>query len=106
MDSTKFESSHCRNSTEIFRSSWKHFGGRMAITIEQEQELELKQEALTVTQKAALVEITDQLTYNSASALLLEKIIPFRKRWKDYWETLRKPAYEAYQGIIDKFNEG
>src|SRR5271157_166216 len=71
-----------------------------------EQEQELKQEALTVTQKAALVKITNQVSYDSATALLLEQIIPFRKRWKEYWEGLRKPAYAAYQAILDKFNEG
>jgi hypothetical protein len=78
----------------------------MAITIEQAQEQELKQEALTVVQKAALVKIVDQATYDSAAALLTEQIMPFRKRWKEYWEALRKPAYAAYQAILDKFNEG
>lgn len=71
-----------------------------------EQEQELKQEALTVTQEAALVKIVDQESYNSATYLLLERIIPFRKKWFSYWETLRVPAYAAYKGIMDKFNEG
>ena len=74
----------------------------MAEQIEQE----LKQEALTVVQQAAMVRIVDQNSYNLAAALLTEQIIPFRKRWKEYWETLRKPAYAAYQAILDKFNEG
>ena len=71
-----------------------------------EVEQELKQEALTVIQQAALVRITDQQTYNSAAALLTDQIIPFRKRWKEYWETLRVPAYNAYQAVLGKFNEG
>ena len=73
-------------------------------TIEQEQEL--KQEALTVTQKAALVKITDQPSYDIASALLLEQIIPFRKRWTEYWEPLREAAYGSYKAILGKINEG
>lgn len=73
-------------------------------TIEQEQEL--KQEQLTVTQEANLVKIVDQQTYDSATYLLLQRIIPFRTRWKAYWETLRVPAYASYKAIMDKFNEG
>lgn len=71
-----------------------------------EQEQELKQEALTVAQQAALVRIVDQPSYDVAAKLLLEQIIPFRTKWKNYWETLRIPAYAAYKGIMDKFNEG
>lgn len=71
-----------------------------------EQERELKQEALTVVERAKIVKISDQPSYDSATSLLLNEIIPFRKRWKDYWETLRVPAYKAYQGILDKFKEG
>ena len=78
----------------------------MPITIEQVQEENLKQEALTVTQKAALVKITDQPSYNSASALLLEQIIPFRKRWAEYWNPLKTAAWEAHKAIMAKFNEG
>lgn len=70
------------------------------------QEAELKQQALTVTERAKLVKISDQDTYDAATSMLLQEIIPFRKRWKDYWETLRVPAYAAYQGILSKFNEG
>jgi hypothetical protein len=71
-----------------------------------EQEKELKQEALTVTQKAALVKITDQTSYDSAAALLLEQVIPFRKRWTEYWSPLKKAAYDSWQAINAKFNEG
>src|SRR5208337_4151275 len=78
----------------------------MPITIEQVQEENLKQEALTVTQKAALVKITDQPSYDSATALLLEQIIPFRKRWAEYWEPLKKSAWDAHKAIMAKFNDG
>jgi hypothetical protein len=71
-----------------------------------ETEQELKQEALTVVQQAALVKIEDQATYDSAAALLLEQIIPFRKRWADYWEPLKKSAWDAHRSIMGKFNEG
>ena len=77
----------------------------MAITIEQAQEEALRKE-LTVVEKALQVKISDQATYDYASALLLEKILPFRKRWKAYWEELRKPAWDSYQSILRKFNEG
>lgn len=76
----------------------------MSEVIEQEQEL--KQQALTVTERAKLVKISDQDTYDAATSMLLQEIIPFRKKWKDYWEGLRVPAYAAYQGILNKFNEG
>jgi len=78
----------------------------MAITIEQAQEDTLKQEALTVIQKAAIVKIVDQPTYDSATSLLLENIIPFRQRWEAYWAPLRKAAWDAHKSIMAKFNEG
>jgi hypothetical protein len=70
------------------------------------QEQELKQQALTVIERAKIVKIQDQPSYDAATSLLLNEIIPFRKRWKEYWEALRIPAYAAYQGILNKFNEG
>ena len=66
----------------------------------------LKEQALTVIEQAAMVKITDQPTYNSASSLLLEQIIPFRKRWAEYWEPLKKAAWEAHRSVVAKFNEG
>ena len=76
----------------------------MPETIEQEQEL--KRQALTVIERAKIVRIQDQQSYDVATALLLNEIIPFRKRWKDFWEALRIPAYAAYQAVLTKFNEG
>lgn len=70
-----------------------------------EQEQELKQEALTITQQASMVRIFDQPSYDSAAALLTEHIIPFRKKWEDYWAPLKKAAWNAHKGIMDKFNE-
>ena len=69
-------------------------------------EQELKQEALTVVQQAALVKITDQASYDNATSLLLEHIIPFRKRWSEYWEPLKKTAWDAHKAIMAKFNDG
>ena len=71
-----------------------------------EQEQELKQQALTLAQHAQSIQIVDQQTYNQASALLLEKIIPIRKRWAEYWSPLKKTAYDSWQAINAKFNEG
>src|ERR1035438_129284 len=77
-----------------------------------EQEQELKQEALTVVQQAAIVKIADQPSYNQASSLLLEQIIPFRKKWTAYWHGSDdkpgpiKNAYRTYKSLLEKFNEG
>jgi len=70
-----------------------------------ETENALRQE-LTVVQQAAVVKITDQESYEAATKLLLERILPFRKRWKAYFEELRKPAWDAYQAVLKKFKEG
>ena len=71
-----------------------------------EQERELKEQALTVMQRAQLVKITDQPTYDAATSLLLNDIIPFRKKWEAYWNPLRDAAYRSYKGILDKFKDG
>lgn len=78
----------------------------MAITIEKAQEDSLKQEALTVTQQAAAIKIVDQPSYDQAASLLLEKVLPFRKKWAEYWEPLKKAASDAHKAICAKFNEG
>jgi hypothetical protein len=69
-------------------------------------EQEIKQEALTIVDQAKVVKITDQATYDVACKLLLEQIKPFRKKWRDYWNEVREPAYQAYQAILNKFNDG
>lgn len=71
-----------------------------------EQEKELKQEALTVVQHSQSIAIIDQLTYNEASSLLLEQIIPFRKKWSDYWAPLRKAAWDNHKAVMQKYNDG
>src|ERR1035438_967293 len=71
-----------------------------------EQEKELKQEALTITQQAQAIVIRDQVSYNHASSLLLEQIIPFRRRWEEYWSPLRKAAWDSHKAVMAKFNEG
>src|SRR6266852_6300250 len=69
-------------------------------------EQEIKQEALTLVEQAKRVKITDQESYDVAAGLLLNQIKPFRRKWKEYWDGVREPAYRAYQAILDKFNEG
>lgn len=69
-------------------------------------EQEIKQQALTIVEQSKIVRITDQQTYDGACFLLLSQIKPFRKRWAEYWEEVKKPAYAAYKAIQDKFNEG
>jgi len=66
----------------------------------------IKQEALSIVEQAKIVRIVDQVSYDSACFLLLEQIKPFRKRWQEYWEAVKGPAYQAYRAILDKFNEG
>lgn len=73
---------------------------------EQLQEQELKTQALTVVDRAKSITIVDQASYDAACSLLVDEIKPFRARWKDYWENVKKPAYAAYKAILDKFNEG
>src|ERR1017187_5584389 len=78
----------------------------MPITIEQVQEENLKQESLTIVERAQSIVIRDQPSYNQASALLLEQIIPFRRRWDEYWSPLRKAAWDAHKAVMAKFSEG
>jgi hypothetical protein len=66
----------------------------------------IKQEALTVIERAKIVRITDQETYDGACSILLNEIKPFRKRWAEYWDEIKKPAYAAYKAIQAKFSEG
>lgn len=70
------------------------------------QEKELQHEALTIVESAKAIVIHDQESYDDASKLLLEVIMPFRKRWLSYWSPLRETAYSSYKKILDKFNEG
>lgn len=71
-----------------------------------EQEKELKSEALTVQQQVQLVKVVDQPSYDNAAHLLIEVVKPMRKRWFDYWEPLRKQAYDVYDGILQKKADG
>lgn len=70
------------------------------------QEQELKQQALTVIERAKLVKISDQPSYDAATSLLLDEIIPFRRKWADYWKPLTGAAWDAYKKIQAKFKEG
>jgi len=69
-------------------------------------EQELKQESLTVIERAKIVRIVDQPSYDQACSLLIDRIKPFRKRWAEYFDAMKKPAYAAYKAVLDKFNEG
>jgi hypothetical protein len=68
------------------------------------QEQELQSEALIVQQKAGLVKIVDQPSYDYAASLLMD-IKGFRKRWSAYWEPLREGAYDSYKAILNKIKE-
>lgn len=70
------------------------------------EDQELKQEALSVVERATAIKIIDQATYDEASTFLLEIVKPMRTRWKEYWEGVRAPAYLAYQKILAKIKEG
>lgn len=69
-----------------------------------EQEQELTKQALTVVERSQIVKITDQSTYDDATRLLLEEIKPFRKRWKEFWEDIKRPMREALNAVQDKYN--
>jgi colicin import membrane protein len=77
----------------------------MPEVVEREEQL-LKQEALSVMERARTVKITDQPTYDAATDLLLKEIIPFRRKWADYWKPLTGAAWDAYKKIQAKFKEG
>lgn len=68
-------------------------------------EIELREQSLSLIEQAKQITIRDQDSYDQAAHLLTNGILPFRKRLKDYFEGLRKPAYAAYQAVLGKFNE-
>src|SRR5580765_1614654 len=72
----------------------------------QKAEQELKAQSLTILQRAQIVKITDQESYDGATTLLLEEIVPIRKKWADYWKPLTGAAWDAYKKIQIKFKEG
>jgi|HubBroStandDraft_5_1064220.scaffolds.fasta_scaffold97040_2 hypothetical protein len=77
----------------------------MSATAPASQETELRQE-LTIVQQATGIKITDRDSYGEACTLLVTKIMPFRKRWKEYWAPLTKAAHEAHKAVLAKFNDG
>jgi hypothetical protein len=68
-------------------------------------EQELKQQALTVIERSKLIKIIDQSTYDLACALLQKEIIPFRRRWAEYWAPVKESAWRAYKTITAKVAE-
>jgi hypothetical protein len=70
------------------------------------QEEELTQQALTIVERAQLVRIVDQPTYDLATTLLLTEIKPLRKRWTDYWDEVKRPLRKAVDAVQAKFNAG
>jgi hypothetical protein len=70
------------------------------------QEEELTQQALTIVERAQLVRIIDQPTYDLATTLLLTEIKPLRTRWKEYWDEVKRPLRKAVDAVQSKFNAG
>lgn len=71
-----------------------------------EQEQELKQEALTIVQRATMVKIDSQESYTAACDVLQKEIVPMRKRWADFWKPLTGAAWDSYKKIQARFKEG
>lgn len=75
-------------------------------------ESELKEQALSIIDRAKIVKITNQESYDQAASLLADEIKPIRKRWSDYWRGPDKQsgplalAYRAYDSLMEKFNQG
>lgn len=69
------------------------------------EEQEIKQEALSVVERATAIKIVDQVSYDQASTLLLDVVKPMRSRWAEYWENLRASTYKAYQQVLGKIKE-
>jgi hypothetical protein len=70
------------------------------------QEQELRDVAMTVVERATVMKINNQETCDAASLLLLEEIMPLRKRWLAYWEPLREAAFGSYKAILGKIKQG
>lgn len=74
-------------------------------------ERELKQQSLTLIQRAAAIVIKDQPSYDEACAIIKQDIKPLRAKWEGYWYgTDAKPgplklAHMAYKASLEKFNE-
>jgi hypothetical protein len=69
-------------------------------------ELELRQQGLSIVERAQTIKIVDEPTYHEAANLLTNVIMPWRKRWNMFWEEIREPAYTAYKAILAKRDEG
>jgi hypothetical protein len=69
----------------------------------------LKQEAISVIEKARIVKIYDQGSYDQATDLLLNAIKPLRTKWKNFWyghdDGPVPLAYRAYKSVLSRFNE-
>jgi hypothetical protein len=69
----------------------------------------IRQEALTVVERSKIVKIVDQNTYTDASILLLDVIMPLRRKWNNFWYGVDDGpvplAYKAYKSVLGKFNE-
>jgi hypothetical protein len=68
-------------------------------------EEELKTQALTVAERAKIVKIENQQTYDAACSLLLDVIKPLRKATKEFFDSMKEPAYRAYKAVLDNYSE-
>src|ERR1700746_1300528 len=50
--------------------------------------------------------IVDQQSYDRVALTLVKVIQPFRKRWAEYWQPLKKQTDEAHKSVVAKFREG
>jgi hypothetical protein len=77
----------------------------MSIATVTPNEEALRNESLTIVEQSKIVIIRDQESYNQATDLLLKRIQPFRKQCKEYFDSMREPAYRAYKAIMERFSE-
>src|SRR5271168_2743504 len=63
-------------------------------------------EALTLIERIHVLEVVDQTSYDQATAFLLDDVKPFRKRWAEYWETVKRPLRDAMNAVQKKFRDG
>jgi hypothetical protein len=69
-------------------------------------EQQMRTEANALVHHANAIRITNQKTYSEACAYLQNFILPFRKKWVEYWAPLKDSAWKTYRGIQDKFRQG
>ena len=69
------------------------------------QDQEFQERSSAIACRVRELEVTNQETYDVAVSLLIDQIKPFRKLCKEYFDSMKEPAYKAYRAVLDRYNE-